>query len=143
MMWWGRRSDRKGERVGHLVAVAVLGFAGFAAASVVDSLAGQIFCLCLAVMGVYGAFPVFWTLPTAFLTGTAAAAGIALINSVGNLAGYFGPQVVAWLTPGGDFGRALFALGLSMLVPAVVVVALRGRRTPALPRQERTVGHSV
>jgi hypothetical protein len=69
---------------------------------------------------------VFWTLPTAFLTGTAAAAGIALVNSFGNLAGYFGPQVVAWLTQGGsDFGQALIALGLSMLIPAIVVLAVR------------------
>lgn len=140
MVWWGRRSDRTGERIAHLVAVAVLGFTGFAAASVVDSLAGQVVALCLAVMGVYGAFPVFWTLPTAFLTGTAAAAGIALINSVGNLAGYFGPQVVASLAPDGrDFGRALFALGLSMLTPAVVVLALRAERPPRMHRQERAV----
>ena len=130
MVWWGRHSDRKGERVAHLTVVAVLGFAGFAAASVVESLPGQILCLCVAVMGVYGAFPVFWTLPTAFLTGTAAAAGIALINSVGNLAGYFGPQVVAWLTPGSrDFGPAMLALGLSMLTPAVVVLILRATRS--------------
>jgi ACS family tartrate transporter-like MFS transporter len=139
MVWWGRRSDRKNERVAHLTVVAVLGFAGFAAASRVDSLAGQILCLCVAVMGVYRAFPVFWTLPTAFLTGTAAAAGIALINSIGNLAGYFGPQVVAWLTQGGsDYGRALFALGLSMLVPAVVVLALRtAPPRPQGPRVEQ------
>ena len=77
-------------------------------------------------MGVYGSFPVFWTLPTAFLASTAAAAGLAMINSLGNLAGYLGPQVVAWLTKdSGDFGRALFALGLSMLTPAVIVLALR------------------
>jgi ACS family tartrate transporter-like MFS transporter len=140
MVWWGRRSDRKGERVAHLIAAAVLGFAGFAAASVVDSLPGQILCLCLAVMGVYGAFPVFWTLPTAFLTGTAAAAGIALVNSIGNLAGYFGPQVVASLAPGGrDFGPALFALGLSMLTPAVVVLALRPTRSPIERHEPRTV----
>ena len=141
MVWWGRRSDRKRERVAHLVTVAVLGFAGFAAASVVDSLAGQILCICVAVMGVYGAFPVFWTLPTAFLTGTAAAAGIALINSVGNLAGYFGPQVVAWLNRGGsDYGRALFALGVSMLVPAAVVLLLRAAPSPVMRPQERTAG---
>lgn len=126
MVWWGRRSDRTGERVMHLIVVSALGFVGFAAASAFQSLAGQILCLCLAVMGVYGSFPVFWTLPTAILTGTAAAAGLALINSLGNLAGYFGPQVVAWLTHGsGDYSRALFALGLSMLTPAVVVLALR------------------
>jgi ACS family tartrate transporter-like MFS transporter len=126
MVWWGRRSDQRGERHAHLIAVSVLGFIGFAAASAVDSLAGQILCLCLALMGVYGAFPVFWALPTTFLAGTAAAAGLALINSLGNLAGYVGPQVVAWLTTGnGNFSRALFALGLSMLTPAVVVLGLR------------------
>jgi MFS transporter, ACS family, tartrate transporter len=126
MIWWGRRSDRCQERTGHLIAVSVLGFAGFAAASAFDSLTGQIVCLCLALMGVYGSFPVFWTLPTALLTGTAAAAGLALVNSLGNLAGYVGPQVVASLTQGGsDFGRALLVLGLSMLTPAVVVLVLR------------------
>jgi ACS family tartrate transporter-like MFS transporter len=126
MIWWGRRSDRYQERTGHLIAVSVLGFAGFAAASAFDSLTGQIFCLCLALMGVYGSFPVFWTLPSALLTGTAAAAGLALVNSLGNLAGYVGPQVVASLTRGGsDFGRALLVLGLSMLTPAAVVLILR------------------
>jgi MFS transporter, ACS family, tartrate transporter len=141
MVWWGRRSDRKKERVMHLTVVAVLGFAGFTAASVFQSLPLQIVSLCLALMGVYGAFPVFWTLPTAFLTGTAAAAGIALINSLGNLAGYVGPQVVAWLTGGsGDFGPALFALGLSMLTPAVVVLALRATGSPQVrPHEPRTV----
>jgi ACS family tartrate transporter-like MFS transporter len=140
MVWWGRHSDRRDERVVHLIVVAVLGFVGFAAASVVDSLPLQILSLCLAVMGVYGAFPVFWTLPTAFLAGSAAAAGIALINSLGNLAGYFGPQVVSWLTQGtGDFGPALFALGLSMLTPAAVVLALRPKALPHADDQARAL----
>jgi D-galactonate transporter len=140
MVWWGRHSDRADERVVHLIVVGLLGFAGFAAASAVDSLPLQILCLCLALMGVYGSFPVFWTLPTTFLTGTAAAAGIALINSLGNLAGYVGPQVVAWLTGGsGDFGPALFALGLSMLLPGAVVLTLRATRLPPGGRRDGTV----
>ena len=126
MVWWGQHSDRRHERTYHLVAVAVLGFVGFAVAGMFESLAGQIICLCLALMGVYGSFPVFWTLPTAFLTGSAAAGGLALINSLGNLAGYVGPQVVAALTKGkSDFGTALAALGLSMLLPALVAPFLR------------------
>jgi MFS transporter, ACS family, tartrate transporter len=143
MVWWGRHSDRTGERVLHLIAVSVLGFAGFAAASAFQSLPAQILCLCLAVMGVYGSFPVFWTLPTGFLAGTAAAAGLALINSLGNLAGYLGPQVVAWLTKGsgGDFGRALFALGLSMLTPAIVVLAMRARGMPTPVVGEKINAH--
>jgi len=51
-----------------------------------------------------------------------------VINSFGNLAGYLGPQVVAWLTAGsGDYRRALLALGLSMLTPAIVVLGLRSK----------------
>jgi MFS transporter, ACS family, tartrate transporter len=131
MVWWGRHSDRTGERVRHLIVVSVLGFIGFAAASAFQSLPAQIVCLCVAVMGVYGSFPVFWTLPTAFLAGTAAAAGLAMVNSLGNLAGYLGPQVVAWLMKDGDdFGRALFALGVAMLTPAIVVIALRSSWSP-------------
>jgi ACS family tartrate transporter-like MFS transporter len=126
MVWWGRRSDRRRERKLHLIAVALLGFVGFTLAGRFDSLAGQIVCVCLALMGVYGSFPVFWTLPTAFLTGSAAAGGLALINSLGNLAGYVGPQVVAWLTGDtGTFGTALAALGLAMLLPAIVTPLLR------------------
>jgi ACS family tartrate transporter-like MFS transporter len=131
MVWWGRRSDRLSERTGHLVAVAVLGFAGFAAASAFESLPAQIICLCAAAMGVYAAFPILWTFPTTFLAGTAAAAGLAVINSLGNLAGYVGPQVVAWLTAGsGNYSRALLALGVSMLTPAVVVLGLGSRPLP-------------
>ena len=128
MVWWGRRSDRLGERRRHLIAVALLGFAGFAAASTFQSLPGQILCICIAAMGVYASFPILWTFPTTFLAGTAAAAGLAVINSFGNLAGYLGPQVVAWLTAGsGDYRRALLALGLSMLTPAIVVLGLRSK----------------
>jgi len=139
MVWWGRHSDRHHERTYHLMAVAILGFAGFAIAGMFESLTGQIICLCLALMGVYGTFPVFWTLPTAFLTGSAAAGGLALINSLGNLAGYVGPQVVASLTRGtSDFGTALAALGLSMLLPAFVAPFLRTPGPTATPASEQT-----
>jgi MFS transporter, ACS family, tartrate transporter len=131
MAWWGWRSDRLRERTRHLVISTLMGFAGFAAASVAGSLAMQVLCLCVAAMGVYGTLPVFWTLPTAFLTSAAAAAGIALINSVGNLGGYMGPQLVAWISgPSGRFGPALLALGVALLVPAGIV--------PFIARRQRT-----
>jgi nitrate/nitrite transporter NarK len=85
-------------------------------------------------MGVYGSLPIFWTFPTAFLAAKAAAAGIALINSVGNLGGYFGPQIVAAITRiSGGFGPALSVLGLEMLVPVVVVLAI-SRQWPRQPQ---------
>ena len=53
--------------------------------------------LSVGAFGVFAVLPVFWTLPTAFLSGASAAAGIAVINSIGNLAGFFGPFVMGWL----------------------------------------------
>jgi MFS transporter, ACS family, tartrate transporter len=130
MIWLGRRSDRMRERVGHLIGASLLAFVGFEGASLSHALVPQLVFLCFAAMGIYGSLPIFWTFPTAFLTSTAAAAGIAIINSVGNLGGYFGPQIVEAVTRvGGGFGPALAVLGLEMLIP-VVVVLLISRREP-------------
>lgn len=129
MIWVTRNSDRTRERVWHLTATCALGFIGFAGASVATSLGLQLVFLCMAAMGVYGVLPLFWTFPSVFLTGTAAAAGLALINSVGNLGGYFGPQIVAAITRfAGGFGPALFALGISLTVPAIVIQIMARRR---------------
>ena len=68
--------------------------------------------LTLATMGILAVLPLFWPMPTAVLAGTAAAAGIAWINSVGNLAGFFGPAIVGWfsdLTKRSDYGLYLIA----------------------------------
>jgi MFS transporter, ACS family, tartrate transporter len=128
MVWVGRHSDRTHERVWHLIGTSLLGCVGFAGASCSDALLPQLSFLCLAAMGVYGTLPIFWTFPTAFLASTAAAAGIALINSVGNLGGYFGPEIVEGITRlSGGFGPALLALGLEMLVPVVVVLVISRR----------------
>ena len=128
MVWWGRRSDRKVERVRHLVVTSLLAFAGFAGASLSESLVPQLLFLCVAAMGVYGSLPIFWTFPTAIMASTGAAAGIALINSVGNLGGYFGPQIVgSVMRVSGGFGPALAVLGLEMLIPVAVVLIITRR----------------
>jgi ACS family tartrate transporter-like MFS transporter len=127
-VWWSRHSDFKQERIWHFIVPALMGFLGFAAASQASSNFVQLLCLCVAAMGIYAAMPVFWTLPSMYLAGTAAAAGIALINSFGNLAGYVGPQVITWLTgDSGDFGPALLSLGIAMLVSAAIVATTRAR----------------
>jgi MFS transporter, ACS family, tartrate transporter len=128
MVWWSRHSDLKNERVGHFIVPAMMGFLGFAVASQVHSNSVQLFCLCVAAMGIYAAMPVFWTFPSMYLAGAGAAAGIALINSLGNLAGYLGPQMVSGLTgDSGDFGPALLALGIAMLVSGAVLAATRAQ----------------
>ena len=70
---------------------------GLGLASAVDDPTMKMLFLCVAGFGFFAVLPVFWTLPTAFLSGAGAAAGIAAVNSIGNLGGYFGPQVFGLL----------------------------------------------
>ncbi|HEV7990949.1 MAG TPA: hypothetical protein VGP25_03945, partial [Gemmatimonadaceae bacterium] len=91
--------------------------------------------LTLAAVGVYCAFGVFWTLPSAVLAGTAAAGGIALINSVGNLGGYVGPVVVGRLRDAtGRYAAGLYVISAAMAVAGVLVLLLRDR----MPRPRTT-----
>ena len=89
--------------------------------------------LCIAGFGFFSSLPVFWTLPTALLSGAGAAAGIAAVNSIGNLGGYFGPQVFGWLKDltGGD-GASLMFLAACAVVGAAIVLVLG--HDPALER---------
>src|SRR5207244_1509129 len=75
----------------------------------------------LAALGIWGALGPFWAMPTAVLRGSAAAAGIAWINSVGNLGGFVGPYAVGLIRDlTGGFSAAMFALALSLIVGAVL-----------------------
>ncbi len=123
MTVWSRHSDRTGERVLHFALPALIGFGAFGLVGYTDSAVEQFLAICVASATVYMVLPIFWTLPTAFLTGPAAAGGIALINALGNAAGYVGPQIVQSLKgAGGSFGNSLLALGLAMLGSALIVL---------------------
>lgn len=98
MVLVGGSADRHRERRWHLAVPMVIGAAGL----ILSVLAGTqtalaVFFLSIAAAGVITSAPLFWSLPTAFLSGAAAAAGIAAINSVGNLAGFVSPYMVGWL----------------------------------------------
>jgi nitrate/nitrite transporter NarK len=98
-----------------------------------DRLALSVSMFCLAAAGIYAYLPGFWSLPTSFLSGTAAAASVGLINSVGNLGGYVGPHVVGYLsTLTGSFFTGVLYLSLSAMVAAVLVLSIR------VTRSERT-----
>src|SRR5262245_18154861 len=94
---WGRRSDRRMERRFHTAFPLFVAAAGIGVAAMIDHPALKMLSLSIAGFGIFGNLPVFWTLPTAFLSGAAAAGGIALINSVGNLAGFAGPYAMGWI----------------------------------------------
>ena len=131
MVLVGRSSDALQERRLHLVVPALLGAAGLALAGAYGSqpVLGML-ALTLGTAGVLSVLPVFWTLPTALLGGAGAAAGIALINSVGNLAGFLSPYMVGAVKDAtGNTTLAMFVLAGSMVLGAAVsVVATRKPR---------------
>ncbi|WP_132252087.1 MFS transporter [Methylobacterium segetis] len=139
MVLWTRHSDAKMERTWHVALPAVVGGLALAAAGYAPSPALSMAALSLAALGVFCAMPTFWTLPTALLTGSAAAGGIALINSIGGLGGFVGPYMIGWIKDAtGQFGLALLAIagfmvaaGLLTLVVGSVRPALRDKPSPA------------
>lgn len=97
MILWGRRSDARRERVWHIALPAFAGGLALIVGTAVTSLEPAMVLMTIAAAGLFTALPVFWTLPTALLTGIAAAGGIALINAIGNIGGFLGPYLVGWL----------------------------------------------
>jgi len=128
MVALGAVSDRSGERAGHVAFAAFAGAAGMAGAVLLHGTVVVILCFCLASCGIYAALAVFWTLPTSILRGTAAAGGLALLNSFSNLGGFFGTALMGWLkqrTGGYALGMEILA---GMLVLAGVAVLIIGRK---------------
>ncbi len=120
---WGRRSDRRLERRFHLAFPLFVAAAGIAASTALDDPVLKMTAFCIAGFGVFGAMPVFWTLPTAFLSGAAAAGGIAMINSIGNLAGFAGPYALGWIKDAtGSYAGGLLALAAVSLIAMVIVL---------------------
>ncbi|MDB5739218.1 MAG: transporter [Alphaproteobacteria bacterium] len=127
MVALGWSSDRTGERPGHVAFAALLGAAGMAGAVLFHNHALVFASLCLACSGIYAALAVFWTLPSSLLRGTAAAAGLALLNSFSNLGGFFGPYLMGWARQAtGNFTLGMLLLA-GMLVVAAAAVVLIGR----------------
>jgi ACS family tartrate transporter-like MFS transporter len=124
-VWWGRHSDATRERRFHLIAALLLGSIGIAVSTAIEDPVLKIAVLCAAGFGIFGSLPVFWTLPTAFLGGAAAAGGIALINSIGNLAGFVAPFVVGSIKDAtGGFTGGLLCVAATSLVAAMIVLVL-------------------
>jgi MFS transporter, ACS family, tartrate transporter len=125
MVWWGRRSDRKAERRFHAAFPLLIAAAGIAVSTVLDDPTLKMISFCVAGFGIFANLPVFWTLPTAFLSGAGAAAGIAVINSIGNLAGFAGPFAMGWIKDQtGSYAGGLLLLAALGLMAIGIVLAL-------------------
>ena len=126
MMAWSQSSDRSGERHLHTAFAALLATGGLAASAFAQSPPVAMLALSIAAIGTLAAMPIFWSLATSFLSGASAAVGVALINSIGNLAGFVGPYLVGWIkTETGGFSWALLTLAVGPLATAVIVLRLR------------------
>ena len=125
MVYWGRHSDRTGERREHTALAALVAGAGIAASTLIDDPTGKMIALSIAGFGVFAVLPVFWTLPTTFLSGTAAAGGIAIINSIGNLSGFAGPFVMGKMKDAtGSYTVGLLAVAGTVFLAMLVALSL-------------------
>ncbi len=125
MVIWGMSSDARNERVWHISSAALLGAAGLIGAALLHTPVAVLISLTIAACGIYAALAVFWTLPTSFLGGTAAAGGIALINSISNTGGFFGPYLMGWLkSHTGGYSAGLGVLAGALVIAAILVVVI-------------------
>ena len=126
MILLSHHSDRTGERRLHYVVNVTAGAVGLILSGVFayQPVLAIIF-LSIGTLGVIGSMPLFWPLPSAFLAGTAAAAGIGIVNSVGNLGGYFGPNIPIWARAvSSDKSAALYIISAILMVGAVLTYFL-------------------
>ncbi len=135
MVWWGHRSDRVAERRLHTAIPLFVAAAGIAVSTALDDPTLKMIALCVGGFGIFACLPVFWALPTAFLSGAAAAAGIAVINSVGNLAGFAGPFAMGWIRDhtGSYTGGLLLLSGLGIIATGIVLTFSRDETRERAP----------
>ena len=138
LVLWSWHSDHTGERSKHCAAACLTGAAGLIACLSLNQPVLMMVALTIAQMGLASIPPTFWPLPTAMLSGAAAAGGIALINAVGNLGGFLGPYTMGLIQDAtGSFTLGLVAIATASVVSGVVVLVLghdrRLEQVPPLP----------
>lgn len=138
MILWARHSDRTGERTWHVVLACVLAAIGLVLAGMATSVVAVLMALTLVNIGISSSKPPLWSMPTMFLSGSAAAAGIATINSIGNLGGFVGPAMIGWIKEQtGSFVGGLYFVGGLLVISAVLTLLLsrsQSARTAAAPQ---------
>ena len=134
MVFFSRHSDRSGERRRHLAAAASLAAIGWVLSATVQSPWLALMALTLAFLGMMCMMGPYWSLATSFLSGTAAAGGIALINTIANAGGVLSPYLMGWMkTVTGTFTTGQVMLALTMLAGSGVALCIRH-----VPEADRT-----
>jgi len=126
MMAWAWHVDRTGKKIFHLAITCLLAAVGLAGSVVSGALLPALMGLTLGLIGVTAARAVFWTIPTRFLTGVAAAGGLAFINMIGTLGGFAGPAMMGELRQlTGSFESGLLAMSAILLVATLMAASLK------------------
>ncbi len=125
MIWYGNRSDRVLERRSHTAVTFLIAGAGLMLVGLTHDPYLRLFFLCVAAFGSFAVLPVFWSMPTAFLSGAAAAAGVAYINSIANIAGFVGPMIMGRLRDlTGNFDSGLLAIAAVCNIAAFAILCI-------------------
>ncbi|MDO3555790.1 MFS transporter [Ralstonia pseudosolanacearum] len=128
----GRRSDRRGERHLHSAITAVLGAGLLAWAAYATSFPAALISITLASAAIFASYSVFWAIPQQHLKGTAAAGGIALINSIGLFGGFFSPTLIGWTKEAtGSLQAGLLVMAALLVLGAVLLATQRAQQPPA------------
>jgi ACS family tartrate transporter-like MFS transporter len=141
MYLWSWHSDRQNERTWHVVLACLAAAIGLALAGVSSTALAVITALTLVNVGISAAKPPLWSMPTLFLSGPAAAAGIATINSIGNLGGFVGPAMIGWIKDltGSFLGGLYFVAGLLVISALVTLILAKSLQRP---QPEAVAAHS-
>jgi sugar phosphate permease len=122
----GHSSSRRGEKRWHGAVHMFLAAIGVGAGAFVHNPWGYCFFMTLAAIGTYAPMAVWWSYPTTFLSGAAAAGAIGMINSVGNLGGFVGPYITGWIRQStGSFVNAMVYLAVSLAAAGLLILTLR------------------
>ncbi|MGC1563363.1 MAG: MFS transporter [Bradyrhizobium sp.] len=126
MILWAHHVDRKGSRIVNLALACLLGGIGLLAPIASGSVAVAVIGFSVALVGVTAARAIFWTIPTRFLTGIAAAGGLAFINSIATVGGFVGPSMMGWLKEfSGSYVAGLLAVAAIMLAATAASMSLK------------------
>lgn len=146
MILVGNHSDKKNERRWHVAACLTTSAIAMIASSYVaeSNIILSFVLLTIALCGAFGAYSPFWAIPPSFLTESAAAGAIALINSIGNLGGFFGPYAVGYIRDTtGSFTMSMIFLGISMILSSLIIIFLVKQSGKAVSRiAEKKLGKS-
>lgn len=128
MLWVGHSSARTGEKRWHGAIPLFIAAVGMGVGPFLSHSVGSFACVCLAGVGIYSSFGVWWSYPTTFLSGIAAAGAIGLINSCGNVGGFLGPYLTGWVKDlTGSIQIAYVYLAASLFAAGLLMLRLKKR----------------